>query len=146
MSTLAGIGRTKDYIDGDATRATFNRPRSVAFEPSEGAWLVVADLGNHVIRKIDLTSKVVSTLAGARDRPDGASWRDGDASLAVFNEPSGVSVHRVASGFFKIAVADSKNHAIRLIEVENSEASQAASYTVRTLVGAKCEGEGPVHS
>jgi len=142
VSTLAGgageVSALAGYQDGAfISEAKFNQPCGVAFEPSEGAWLVVADSRNNAIRKLDLTSKVVSTLAGVGPQ-SGVSWRDGPAALAVFNQPSGVSVHRDATGNFKVAVADSKNHAIRLIDM--------AVAHVRTLVGPNCEGETAARS
>jgi hypothetical protein len=95
VSTLAGCvqdcGAKAGYADGPGSLAKFNVPMSVAFAPDD-AWLVVADRDNHVIRKVDLGTLRVSTLAGLQARPAGILWRDGISSEAVFNSPNGVSI------------------------------------------------------
>jgi thiol-disulfide isomerase/thioredoxin len=47
--------------DGDFTTATFNHPQGMALH---GKTLYVADTENHLLRKIDLVSKTVKTIAG----------------------------------------------------------------------------------
>jgi sugar lactone lactonase YvrE len=44
-------------------QAKFEEPVSVAFHPA-GKWLLVADLENNLIRKIDLQTLLVTTVAG----------------------------------------------------------------------------------
>lgn len=53
------------YSDGDYTQARFNRPQGVALT---GEILYVADTENHFIRRVDLTSKQVTTLAGTGEQ------------------------------------------------------------------------------
>lgn len=63
ISTVAGngeIGFSGD--DGPAVDATFHRPHSIQFGPDRN--LYVCDIGNHRIRKIDMHSGIVSTIAG----------------------------------------------------------------------------------
>ena len=56
--------------DGDFAAAQFNQPQGMALE---GETLYVADTENHLIRKIDLAAKSVTTIAGtgrqSRERP-----------------------------------------------------------------------------
>jgi thiol-disulfide isomerase/thioredoxin len=47
--------------DGDYAKATFNKPQGMALKHDQ---LYVADTENHLIRKIDLSKKQVSTVAG----------------------------------------------------------------------------------
>ncbi len=47
--------------DGDYTEATFDHPQGMALDRD---WLYVADTENHLIRKVDLKKKKVSTVAG----------------------------------------------------------------------------------
>lgn len=67
VSTLDGklietIGNGKKGVDdGGYQKATFNQPQGMALD---GNLLYVADTENHMIRKIDLESKQVSTIAG----------------------------------------------------------------------------------
>jgi hypothetical protein len=49
------------FADGTAERATFRRPHGVALQ---GETLYVADTENHALRKVDLQSGAVRTLAG----------------------------------------------------------------------------------
>ena len=75
ISTVAGTG--EDGFSGDggpATKAQFNRPHSIAIGP-DGA-LYVADIGNHRIRRVDLSSGVITTFGGTGEKlptPDGSA-------------------------------------------------------------------------
>jgi len=103
VTTVAGSGQAGTR-DGPATTAQFLYPTGVAADQT-GA-LYVADRGAHTIRKI--TSRgVVSTLAGT-GLP---GYTDGMGSIAQFHDPMTVVVDR--SG--RLFVADSGNHAIRMI-------------------------------
>lgn len=62
ISTIAGTGKAGfSGDDGLAVRATFRRPHSIALHGEE---LFIADIGNHRIRKVDLQSGIVRTIAG----------------------------------------------------------------------------------
>ncbi len=63
ISTFAGTGRTGYAGDsGPAAKAQFNKPHSIQFGPD--GHLYVCDIGNHVIRRIDMTTNQVTTFAG----------------------------------------------------------------------------------
>jgi hypothetical protein len=79
----------------------------------------VADIHNHVIRKITGSGEV-STVAGAYGQ---AGYADGTGSNARFNYPQGVAVDRLGN----VYVADHSNQSIRKI---------AAGGEVSTLGGA----------
>lgn len=49
------------HADGDFETATFHNPQGLALD---GERLYVADTGNHLIRRVDLTAGTVTTLAG----------------------------------------------------------------------------------
>ena len=74
ISTIAGTGKAGFAGDGGpATKAMFNQPHSIQFD-SRGD-LYICDIANLRIRKIDMTSGVISTFAGNGQRgttPDGA--------------------------------------------------------------------------
>ncbi|MEZ4506582.1 MAG: thioredoxin-like domain-containing protein [Thermomicrobiales bacterium] len=53
--------------DGDFSVATFTHPQGIAFSP-DGQSIVVADAGNHLLRRIDLAAGTVSTVAGTGQR------------------------------------------------------------------------------
>ena len=63
IRTVAGDGQAGFAGDGGpALKARFQRPHSIALDGRGG--LLVADIGNHRIRRIDLAKGVVETLAG----------------------------------------------------------------------------------
>lgn len=104
VSTIAGNGE-RGYRDGDLSEAIFSNPSGLAVD-QDGS-IIVADRINHRIRRIDLNSQEVSTIAGSSQ-----GTRDGLVSEAQFNNPYGVAVGD--SG--EIIVADLSNHKIRMIK------------------------------
>ena len=111
VSTLAGSG-TAGEADGIGAAATFDNPIGIATSPQGIA--AVADSANHLIRKLDLSTGAVATLAGAADTP---GTTDGIAN-GKFNEPTGV-VFR--PGGFSLLVGDKGNHAIREVVMATGE-------------------------
>jgi sugar lactone lactonase YvrE len=99
--TLAG---STGLADGTGTAARFSGPTAIAIAP--GGDIVVADGGNHAIRRITRAG-VVTTVAGG----GAAGFGDGSGANARFNAPTGVAVD--ASG--NTYVADSRNNVIRRI-------------------------------
>jgi streptogramin lyase len=74
ITTVAGTGKAGFSGDGGpATAATFNQPHSIALDPRGN--LYVCDIANNRIRKIDMSSGVITTFAGTGKKsatPDGA--------------------------------------------------------------------------
>jgi len=74
LTTIAGTGQPGYSGDGGpAVKAQFKQPHSIQFGP-EGD-LYICDIGNHVIRRIDMKTGAISTFAGtgkAGDTPDGS--------------------------------------------------------------------------
>jgi streptogramin lyase len=74
LTTFAGVGKQGYSGDGGpADRAQFNSPISIQWSPSGD--LYVADIGNHVIRRIDGKTRIITTFAGtgkSGPTPDGA--------------------------------------------------------------------------
>ena len=54
----------RGHQDGVGAAAQFNSPSGVTITP-DGATLLVADQHNHSIRKVDLATRAVTTLAGS---------------------------------------------------------------------------------
>jgi DNA-binding beta-propeller fold protein YncE len=113
-----GSGR---YDNVPAAQARFFQPTAVLADASGNVY--VADTHNCAIRKIaNDASRTVSTVAGASMQAD---LRDGAGGAARFNGPMGLAW---LDGT-RILVADSANHAIRVIDLTTS--------TVTTLAGAR---------
>ena len=115
LATLAGGGLfTFGDHDGIGSDARLQHPLGVAY--AAGA-LYVADTYNHKIKRFDLPSGQLQTLAGT----GAPGQRDGAAVHAQFYEPGGVSV-----GAGRLYVADTNNHQIRVIDLHTQTVSTLA--------------------
>lgn len=108
VSTFAGKAGTAGAADGSATQASFDLPKGIT---TDGINLYLADLNNHTIRKIDIESAMVSTVAGGVGE---VGYTNGSAKKARFFIPEGIT-----SDGANLYVADTHNHSIRQIELEN---------------------------
>ena len=74
ISTVAGTGVAGFSGDGGpGTKAQLRQPHSVAFDRAGS--LLICDIGNHRIRRLDLATGIITTWAGTGERkptPDGA--------------------------------------------------------------------------
>jgi len=84
VTTVAGSGKG-EYQDGEGILASFNLPYGVCIDNYD--IIIVADNGNHLIRKINLEG-IVTTLAGSGEEGN----RDGIASNAHFSKPIDVCI------------------------------------------------------
>lgn len=103
VTTFAGLAGQADHVDGPSVSARFSSPIGLAVDGSGNVF--VADSGNHVIRRIDL-SGAVTTFAG---RPE--EWGADDGTNATFNSP--LSLAFDSSG--NLLVSDANNYVIRQI-------------------------------
>lgn len=104
---VAGTGSSGHSGDnGPAREATFAGPKGLAY--ASGGRLYVADTENHVIRRIDLTTGIVTTVMGTGQRGDGPETNPLGCRLA---RPHGVFAD--ASG--ALYVGDSEAHRIRVL-------------------------------
>jgi DNA-binding beta-propeller fold protein YncE len=105
--------------DGVGDAARFQHPLGVTYRDG---LLYVADTYNHRIRTVDPDSGEVATLAG-----DGPGWRDGVEPL--FFEPGGIDA---AGGM--LYVADTNNHAVRVLDPATGEASTLVLYGIERFL------------
>lgn len=103
LTTIAG-NSVPGFVDGPAAVAQFTNPEGIAIDANGN--LFIGDLSNSAIRKVTPAGEV-STVAGISP-----GFRNGVASIAKFNNPSGVAVDK--NGI--IYVADVNNERIRKIE------------------------------
>jgi len=114
VTTLAGS--SSGNTDATGTSASFNYPTGIT---TDGTNLYVSDQSNQRIRKIVISTGVVTTLAGSGsqglgDHPTGTS--------ASFKYPNEITTDGT-----NLYVADQSNHRIRKIVIDNG--------TVTTLAG-----------
>jgi sugar lactone lactonase YvrE len=105
---IAGTGKQGYTGDGGlATVATLAGPKGLAWSPGR---LFVADTENHVIRQIDLTSGIITTILGTGQRGDGP---ESEPLACRLSRPHGLFVDRVGM----LYVTDSEAHRIRVMSV-----------------------------
>src|SRR5690349_21389372 len=113
MTTVAGTGEAGYAGDGGPARqALLNNPFDLAFDPAGN--LCFSDTFNHVIRRIDVQSGTISTIAGTGER--GFAGDGGPATQAQMNEPYGIVINRSGN----IYVADRLNRRVRRIDGRSS--------------------------
>jgi DNA-binding beta-propeller fold protein YncE len=96
-------------IDGVASQARLQHPLGLAATMEAGETLVyIADTYNDKLKRLEPTTRQVTSWAGGD-----AGHEDGDLATARFWEPSGVSL-----AGSRLYVADTNNHAIRLVDVD----------------------------
>ena len=118
ITTLAGDGAFGFSGDeGPAISATLNEPVGVAVD---GGDLFIADFGNHRIRKVDLTTGIISTVAG--NGTPGFSGDGGPATSASLETPNGVAVDTSGNLF----IADKSNSRIRRVDATSGIISTVA--------------------
>lgn len=107
VTVLAGSRGHRGFADGIGTAARFDHITGVGADGNGNVY--VADSFNNAIRKIDIVTGRVSTLAGNPGQPGGSA--DGIGSAARFDRPCGIEADRVGN----VYVADCSNHTIRKV-------------------------------
>jgi DNA-binding beta-propeller fold protein YncE len=108
ITMVAGTGeRAYGGDGGPALAASFNAPKELTID-REGNLLVV-DTENHAIRRVDLRTGTVATIAGSGRQ--GADGDGGPARAAALDRPHGAAV--AADG--SIYIGDTNNHRIRKV-------------------------------
>jgi hypothetical protein len=115
--TIAGDPEQPGSADGVGKAGLFREPWGLAYDPS--GLLLVADRMNSTIRKIELASGKVTTLAGMA-RVEGSS--DGVGATARFYGPTDVAV----DGRGNIFIADHGNSTIRKLMLSTAEVTTLA--------------------
>jgi len=107
ISVFAGSG-SAGATNGAGALASFNHPAGLAADASGNVW--VADMGNHLIRKIT-PAGVVSTYAGSGS----AGQADGLGPAASFSAPAAIAVGAAMGTGHTLYVADYQSGRVRKI-------------------------------
>ncbi|MFI4875007.1 MAG: hypothetical protein ACIALR_06710 [Blastopirellula sp. JB062] len=110
LTHVAGDGK-KGYAGdgGPAKKARFNGPKGIALGANQD--LFVVDTENQTIRRIDLTSGNVSTIAGSGPQARGGAGDGGPAVKAELDRPHGVCVDAEGT----VYIGDTNNHRVRIV-------------------------------
>ncbi len=107
MSTVAGTG-VRGYTGdgGPAIAADWGAPKAIRCDAQDN--LIVVDTENHAVRKIDVATGIVTTIAGGHLGGDGDG---GPATSAGLDRPHGCGIASDGT----IYIADSNNHRVRAL-------------------------------
>ncbi len=108
IAPFAGSG-LEARTDGSFTKAAFAQPSGLGYD---GKNLYVADPESNVVRRIDLTKKIVQTLAGGNLYEFGDT--DGAGDVVRLQHPLGVAVWNK-----NILIADTYNHKIKILDPDS---------------------------
>jgi DNA-binding beta-propeller fold protein YncE len=116
ISTVAGTGSAGFSGDGGpATSAALRMPHSLAFDPQ--GRLLICDIGNHRIRRVDPRTGVIETYAGTGERgptPDGAPLAgtplNGPRTLVVDGDDTVYLALREGNAIYRIDAATARLH------------------------------------
>jgi len=146
VTTLAGT-TTSGSVNGVGIAAKFGHPQGIAADDSGNVY--VADYGNNLIRKIVVSTGVVSTFAGSTTHGSA----NGIGAAASFYGPWGIAY----DGIGNLYVADYGNNMIRKIVISTRAVTTLAGSTTGGLlnatgsaakfylpVGVACDGNGNV--
>ena len=117
ITTVVGTGVQGFNGDLSALSTNFNSPVGVGLDALGNRLLI--DSGNHRLRRVDLQTMLVSTLAGT-----GIGGFNGDGPVATtqLNGPAGMAVE--ASG--TVLIADSLNNRVRRVNLQTGQVTTVA--------------------
>ena len=124
ITIIAGTG-TQGFSgdNGPATAATLDSPQGLALDTANNLYL--ADTHNHRIRKLNLTTGLITTIAGAGT--SGFSGDNGPATTAYLNLPTALALDTSNN----LYLADTGNHRIRKV---------TPTGTITTIAGTGTQG------
>jgi DNA-binding beta-propeller fold protein YncE len=126
-TTFAGIGGVIGSDDGIGTVSRFNNPNGIDISP-DGVYALVADSTSNLIRKVVISTRSVSTLAGSSSSGN----TDGIGTNSKFNFPVDVSIS--PNGLFALVV-DFANNRIRFIDISSASVTTLAGSSIGNANG-----------
>lgn len=128
IETVAGTGETGYSGDGGPAKlATFHQPHEIRFDRLGDLYIV--DMQNHVVRKIEMATGVIRTVAGTGKA--GYSGDGGPATQAMLRQPH--SIQFGPDG--RLYICDIGNHVVRRVDMESG--------TIETFAGTGKPGRTP---
>ena len=160
ITTVAGTGNAGFSGDGGPVAvAVLNNPIDVAVDSSDNVY--IADLYNHRVRKVTVSTGVIATIAGSGTYGPGLGGDGGDngpATAARLNNPIGVMV----DGDGNVYIGDFRNHRVRKVDVSadpptistfagtgtigfSGDGGQATAARLNSPIGLAMAGDGTVY-
>ena len=107
---VAGTGKKGYGGDGrDARQARFDGPKGIAIGPAGHVYVV--DTENQAIRRIDIRTGKITTIAGQGPAHRGGAGDGGPATAAELARPHGICVGRDGT----VYIGDTLNHRVRRV-------------------------------
>ena len=128
ITTIAGSGNFGYIIDGVPATQAVLLPTAVLLDNNNG--LLIADQNLSQLRRVDLTTGLISTVAG--NRVTGYSGDGASAILAELNSP--------------FALAMDASNGILIADLGNGRIRRVASRTINTVAGTNIADGGPATS
>ncbi|HYD85744.1 MAG TPA: immunoglobulin domain-containing protein, partial [Opitutus sp.] len=128
VSTIAGLAGSTGAADGVGVDARFNNPGGLTRDGA-GSTLYVVDTDNHTLRKVNIITGAVSTIAGSAGAFGSA---DGLGGTARFDFPAAIAWWNNGT---TIGIADTANHTVRL-------GAPASPVTILTQPQSQAQREG----
>jgi hypothetical protein len=123
VSTVAGSAGNPGSADGIGGVARFNGPFGVT---TDGFSVFITDRNNHTIRRMEIATGNVLTVAGT---PGVSGSSDGTGSAALFNSPSGITTD--GSNLY---ISDTLNNTIRSLVLNSGVVATLAGSGLKGLV------------
>jgi len=124
MRTLAGNGRKGFMGDGGpALAASFSAPHEIRFDAAGHLYIVERDA--HVVRRVDATTRQVSTVAGTGTA--GFSGDAGPAAAAELRQPHSIAFDAAGN----LLICDIGNQRVRLVNMKTGVTEWTNGYEVR---------------
>ncbi len=117
VTTVAGRA-PGGFADGTGSNAQFSEPFNLVIDPT-GFYALIADNFNHRIRRLDIASSQVTTLAGSST----GGFADGVGAFAMFRRPRGISID--STGTYAL-IADGENNRVRRIVIATAQVTTLA--------------------
>ena len=115
MTLVAGTPGKRGYTGdgGKATEATLAAPHELVFDKKGN--LYIAERDNHVVRKVDMKTGIISTAAGTGKA--GFSGDGGPGNQAMLNQPHSIFLDRDGT----LLICDIQNHRIRRLNLSTGK-------------------------
>ena len=119
VTRVAGSGGSRGSVDALGTAARFNGPYDVVMNAA-ATIAYVSDNSNYTIRRIDLATSEVTTIAGS---PGERGSANGTGAAARFGYPAGMVLSADGSTLY---LCDVTNHTIRRVDLATSAVTTIA--------------------